>query len=108
MKLISKTGRMLKSNSGETMVEVIVAFTFLTIMLIVFSQGLAWATNSESQASESRDAADRAMVALQDQLATEATPGDNARGKANCGVAGIYRCEYVVNGQTYVVYQPAG
>lgn len=108
MKLISKTGRILKSNSGETIVEVLVAFTVLSIMLIVFAQGIAWATSTEFNASESRNAADQAMVALQDQLATEATPGDNARGKANCGVAGIDRCEYVVNGQTYVVYQPAG
>ena len=108
MKLISKTGRILKSNSGETIVEVTVAFTVLSIMLIVFSQGIAWATRTELQANESRDSADSAMIALQGVLASEETPGDKASSKDNCGVAGIDRCVYIVNGQTYVVYQPTG
>lgn len=106
MKMISKTRKLLLDNSGETMVEVIVAFTFLTIMLIVFSQGLAWATNSEARASASRNSADQAMTDLQAALAAEAVPGDAARDKATCGVSGISRCTYVIDGQTYVVYQP--
>ena len=108
MKMFCKTRKLLLDNSGETMVEVIVAFTFLTIMLVVFSQGLAWATNSEAQASANRNSADQAMIHLQQSLANEASAGDAARAKNSSAWTGISRCEYVVDGQIYVVYQPAG
>ena len=110
MKMISKTGKILRSNSGETMVEVIVAFTLLTIMLVVFAEGLAWATKSETEARERRNAADQGMIDLQNTLAREATPGASASHKDTAsGFDGITRCEYVANnGQTYIVYQPAG
>ena len=46
MKLIKKTSSIFGNNSGETMVEVLVAFTLLSIMLVAFSQGISWATNT--------------------------------------------------------------
>lgn len=70
MRLIKKTNSILGSNSGETMVEVIVAFTLLSIMLIVFSEGIAWATRTEFNAGKSRTSADVAMRALQEYIAT--------------------------------------
>lgn len=108
MKTINKTSKILKNNSGETMVEVMVAFTLLTIMMLIFSQGLAWATRSEVKASESRNAADNGMMSLQAILASEDTPGASAssKGSPSGDFDGITRCEYVVNGVTYVVYQP--
>jgi len=72
MRCIYKRGRIITDNSGETMVEVLVAFTLLSIMLVIFSQGLAWATRSEVQASRSRNNADEGMKAFQTMYATEA------------------------------------
>jgi hypothetical protein len=47
MKRLSKKICIIKDNSGESMVEVVVAFTLLSIMLVLFSQGISWATRSE-------------------------------------------------------------
>ena len=40
MRRISKTGSILRDNSGETIVEVLVAFTLLSIIMLMFSQGI--------------------------------------------------------------------
>ena len=55
----------INDNRGETIVEVIVAFALLSIMLVLFSQGLAAASRSDMKAMETRAAADRAMLQLQ-------------------------------------------
>ena len=69
MRCIYKKGSILTDNSGETMVEVLVAFTMLSIMLVIFSQGLTWASKSEVQASKSRNNSDAAMKAFQTMCA---------------------------------------
>ena len=108
MKMICKTRKILRDNKGESMVEVIVAFTLLSLMLVLFSEGMAWATNSEVQASANRDSADQAMIHLQQSLAGEASSGDAATRKGSSRWAGVSRCEYVIDGKVYVVYQPVG
>ena len=70
MRRIIKTTSILRDNSGETIVEVTVAFTLLAIMLVIFSQGIAYATKAEVNASRSRNRADAAMIKLQHWLAT--------------------------------------
>ena len=70
MKCLIKTRRLLRDNSGETMVEVLVAFTLLSIMLVIFSQGIAYATRAEVRASKTREGADQAMADLQQKLAS--------------------------------------
>ena len=66
MKKINKLYRYhISDNRGETIVEVIVAFAFLSIMLVLFSQGLAAASRSDMKAMETRTAADKAMLTLQ-------------------------------------------
>lgn len=108
MKMICKARKILLNNNGESMVEVIVAFTLLSIMLVIFSQGMAWATNSEVQASANRDSADQAMIHLQQTLAQEETAGESASNKDDSRWNGVSRCEYVADGNVYVVYQPVG
>ena len=117
MKMIRKTRKVLLDNYGESMVEVIVAFTLLSMMLVLFSQGVAWATNAELQASASRDSADAAMLHLQQTLANEESAGESANEesagesanlKNSSSWAGINRCEYRIDGQVYIVYQPTG
>ena len=51
------------------MVEVLVAFTLLSIMLVIFSEGIAWASKTEINATKRRDGADTAMKQLQHDLA---------------------------------------
>ena len=97
----------ISDNRGETIVEVIVAFALLSIMLVLFSQGLAAASRSDMKAMETRTAADKAMLTLQQKkldssLTTykaQVTEVDNNL---------IYRQVYqIVEGQdvyTYVVY----
>lgn len=119
MKLISKTRRILGDNSGETIVEVMVAFTLLTIMLLIFSQGIAFATNSERRAGKIRKSADDAMVDLQKERSgtdlDNVTPGggdpkpvrNTAEGQENL----IRRYNYSViedsEGHSYIVYEVA-
>ena len=71
MKKLKKIVMILKDTSGETMVEVIVAFTLLSIMMVVFSQGLASATTSEVNAKKNRDNADVSMLFLQKKLVSD-------------------------------------
>lgn len=101
MKKVSKTIKpIVKDNSGESMVEVIVAFTLLTIVLLMFAQGIASATNSESNATKSRKSADNAMIDLQEQLinppAGQGSPVLNGEIKRHKYEAGEYK---------YVIYR---
>lgn len=117
MKRLNKLNSVLKDTSGETMVEVIVAFTLLTIMLVVFSQGLASATTSEVNAKNTRDNADQTMIKLQKHLASDnPTSDDTTNGidvtedptKIDVGDDGkITKYSYEVDGNVYIVFMPA-
>ena len=70
MKCLKKVTSILNDNSGETIAEVLVAFILLTIVLVVYAQGIALATNSEMNADKSRTGADKAMKQVQDDIAS--------------------------------------
>ena len=112
MKMIKKTAKLLRDTSGETMVEVLVAFTLLTIVMLVFSQGLASATTSEVTAKNNRDNADNAMISLQKKLisSTPRTSGDGIvvqqKDTYTAGTGTIDSYEYTVDGNTYIVFVP--
>ena len=112
-KLINRISSILDDESGETIVEVVVAFALLSIMLVVFAQGLAWATSTEMNASEKRKTADDSMIQLQNKLATEhQAAGSRITNKDpnNPDVTNhfpIKRCVYDVGDDTYVVYEVA-
>ena len=101
MKLIRKTSSIFVNNSGETMVEVLVAFTLLSIMLVIFSEGIAWATNSESRATQRRSGADLAMKTLQHDLA-EGNPGQTRN--IDFGTGTITAHTYTCGEYQYTVY----
>ena len=65
MKIIAKTKAILISNLAETMVEVIVAFVVLSIVMVLFAQGIRFANAAEYYAIENSKACDKAMVNLQ-------------------------------------------
>ena len=108
MKKVNKLYRhFINDNRGETIVEVIVAFALLSIMLVLFSQGLAAASRSDMKAMETRAAADRAMLQLQkDKISKpkKTSPVDDVDHKM------IYRQVYDVRDEQtgevyiYVVY----
>lgn len=108
MKCISKTN-ILRNNSGETMVEVLVAFTLLSIMLVMFAEGITWASKSEINALKSRQAADQAMMDVQSRLAG----GERDAGYSQIGPSVNYRImrEKIVSqgsdgrSYTYVYYE---
>lgn len=112
MKLIRKTYRILGDNSGETMVEVIVAFTLLTFILLTFSNGIVWATRAEITASKSRNSADVAMRALQEYKATsgidithyDSSVTVNEVEKTLSGGWRKYIYTVNVDGETYIYY----
>lgn len=108
MRRISKTGFVLTDNSGETMVEVLVAFALLSIMLLIFSQGLAWATTAEARAYDSRIAADQAMADLKTELATSGTARPVTRINYFNDRIKRFTYTYNINGQTftYIHYEP--
>ncbi len=102
MKLIKKTSSIFGNNSGETMVEVLVAFTLLSIMLVVFSEGIAWASKSEMQATDRRNGADAAMKSLQHDLA-ENVPGQPGS-TTTVGTGSITAQVYTYGDYQYTVY----
>lgn len=108
-KIISRCKSVLNNRSGETIVEVVVAFALLSIMLVLFSQGIAWATNTEMKATDNRKKADDSMILLQKDLATKNVSGGSAVVIGNNGVA-IKRFTYPAdNGEGYyVVYEVVG
>lgn len=71
MKIIRKTFNLIEDNKGETIVEVVVAFAVLSIMMVMFAQGIAFATNSSVRASKTREKSDKAMIALQKKMVSE-------------------------------------
>ena len=91
---------------GETMVEVIVAFTLLSIMLVIFSQGITFAARAENNAIRTRELADEAMQTFQNEKANNSS----AHAMVPVGVFGktVYMQTYpVIQGSeshTYVVY----
>lgn len=107
MKMIKKTVSILKDTSGESIVEVLVAFTLLSIMMVVFSQGLASASISEMNAKKNRGSADQSMITLQKKLASS-TPKEGAQEKDTVSVQGtsdeIKSYLYEVDGNAYVVF----
>lgn len=107
MKMIKKTVSILKDTSGESIVEVLVAFTLLSIMMVVFSQGLASASISEMNAKKNRESADQSMNTLQKKLASS-TPKEGAQEKDTVSIQGtsdeIKSYLYEVDGNTYVVF----
>ena len=74
MRIIRKHYNLISDNSGETIIEVVVAFTLLSIMLIMFSQGITFATNSNLDAQETRKKSDEAMKLLQYQKVSANRP----------------------------------
>ena len=109
MKLIRKTASILRDNSGETIVEVLVAFTVLSIMLLVFAEGLQMATNTEVRADQSRKSADAALADVQEKIANGTSFGYSqpsinvSSGEGNS--ATIVPYTYTVDGNTFVVYK---
>lgn len=108
MKLIRKNINPLEDNKGETIVEVVVAFTVLSIMMVLFSQGIAYASRIGIRADQNRDSADQAMMDLQEQIAGNITPPGKLPVPADVPndieSFVVYRQVYSVDSKTYVVY----
>ena len=104
-----KIRNLLKDNKGETILEVVVAFTLLTIMMVLFSQGIKYATMTNLRADETRNDSDRAMEELQKEIASDssvAMPVGNIDGN------NVNRKRYVVTVEgkeySYIVYSVDG
>ena len=100
MKLIRKTSLII-DNSGETMVEVLVAFTLLSIMLVIFSQGIAWASKSEMNATKNRNNADTAMKDLQHALAANDPGNSGTPVSVGDGTVTPHTYTYIYDGAVY-------
>lgn len=75
MKIIAKTKAILIQNTAETMVEVIVAFVVLSIVMVLFAQGMRYAATAEDYAMRNTRKYDEAMIRLQNTV-TGKNPGD--------------------------------
>ena len=110
MKKFGKTINARRNKLGETMVEVIVAFTVLSIMLLVFAEGLQMATRNEVNADKSRKGADSAMATVQSKIAAGenfGTAGEEITITSEAeNVVGIVPYTYTdPNGYSFVVYR---
>ncbi|MBO4681500.1 MAG: hypothetical protein J5623_06310 [Clostridiales bacterium] len=90
------------------MVEVLIAFTLLSIILLMFSQGIAFATKAEANATDNRNAADQAMASLQQKLAEGTDKGIQVSPDVTIGSKTIVPYVYTENDYTYVVYRVEG
>lgn len=112
MKMIRKMKRILTDRSGETLVEVLVAFILLSIMLLVFSQGLASATRAEVNATNSRNNADESLILLKKKLASGSPTSNDGtvtvteKDFISVGSGKVRPYSYTINGNTYIVYMP--
>ncbi len=113
MRSVKQTKRILKDNSGETIVEVVVAFTLLSIMMLIFAQGLASASRSEMTATNNRNNADQSLIDLKQKIASDSPTSNSGnitvtnKGEIEIGSGDVIRYVYNVNGNNYVVYMPA-
>ena len=71
MKIIAKTKAILICNKAETIAEVLVAFLVLSIVMVLFAQGLRFATAAEKYAIDNTRTYDNAFLELQKTLAGE-------------------------------------
>ena len=65
MKIIAKTKAVLFTNKAESIVEVIIAFVVLTIVMVMFADGMNFVTSAEKYAIENTKDNDAAMLRLQ-------------------------------------------
>jgi len=75
MKMIKKCNSILIDNTGETIAEVVVAFAVLAIMMVLFAQGIAYASRTNVIADHNRNNADQTLIKLQDLLASTEAQG---------------------------------
>ena len=110
MRLLYKTRSYLADNSGETIVEVLVAFTLLAILLVLFTQGITFATLTEARARKMRESSDNAMIKLQEKLSSGEDAYKEKVRLNNVSSNVLYRYEYEIdvdgNIYTYYVYKP--
>ena len=81
MRIISKTKAILLDNSAESIAEVLVAFLVLSIVMVLFAQGLRYATSAETNAIDNTKACDDSLIRLQ-----KAVIGLNPEGVGSEGV----------------------
>ena len=110
MGIKNKIKSILADTSGETIVEVLVAFMLLSIILLMFAQGITSASKAEITATRNRNNADQAMIDLKNKLASgspDTSDGSITKDSSiSVGDGNITPYIYTVNGNKYVVYMP--
>jgi Tfp pilus assembly protein PilE len=74
MKIIRKNDQLL-NNKGETIVEVVVAFAVLSIMMVMFYQGITYASRMGAIAENKRSDYDQALIKRQEKWSTHTDSG---------------------------------
>lgn len=69
MKIIAKTRAVLISTRAETVVEVTVAFLVMSLVMVLFAQGMRYAQTAENYAVGKTNDCDKAMLKLQNVVA---------------------------------------
>ena len=65
MKIIAKTKAVFADNKAETIMEVLVAFLVLTIVMVLFAQGISYANVAEMYALNNGKTSDDSLFELQ-------------------------------------------
>ena len=73
MKIIAKTKAILICNKAETIAEALVAFLVLSIVMVLFAQGMRFATAAEKFAIDNTKTYDNAFLELQKTIAGDAS-----------------------------------
>lgn len=112
MRYVRKTSFIFNSKSGESMVEVMVAFVVLSIILLIFAEGLQMATRLEVRSDQTRRGADSAMADVQSRISSGETFGSrmdeisiSSDGVNSSVVPYTYQVNIDGNDYTFVVYK---
>ena len=105
MKKIRKNYQLIRDTKGETIVEVVIAFALLSIMMVMLTQSISYASRTDIRAGNIRKYNDQALTELQHRIATKTNTESPAplqvfNGKAVSRL--VYNIE--VEGQTYTYY----
>lgn len=111
MKMIAKTKEILFEQKAESIIEVTVAFMVLSIVMVLFAQGISFSNRAESYAiGRSRDS-DSAMKELMDSIvtgsgsATAGTPhNESLDGQANMLKLRMYTVSPATGGDNCIYY----
>lgn len=108
MKLIAKTRAVLISTKAETVVEVTVAFLVMSLVMVLFAQGMRYAQTAENYAIGMTNDCDKAMRKLQDVVSGKDGTGVTDKDVTDAETLKLDGIDDLLKLKRYAVTLPSG